>query len=110
MQTANTEIKAALAELGPLPTPVADWLVETGTDSVDEPAVWVWAVLQNDLAEKALQDWDLIRKTPQADAFLTGLLVIRRIQGWFFSPASRRGALKPRSAPGWPGGGGSSRA
>ena len=33
------------------------------------------------LADKALQDWDLIRKTPQADAFLTGLLVIRRIQG-----------------------------
>ena len=48
MQTANTEIKAALAQLGPLPTPVADWLVETGTDSADEPAVWVWAVLQND--------------------------------------------------------------
>ena len=33
------------------------------------------------LAGRALQDWDLIRKTPQADAFLTGLLVIRRIQG-----------------------------
>ena len=33
------------------------------------------------LADKAIQDWDLIRKTPQADAFLTGLLVIRRIQG-----------------------------
>ena len=48
MQTANTEIKAALAQLDPLPTPVADWLVETGTDSADEPAVWVWAVLQND--------------------------------------------------------------
>ena len=48
MQTANTEIKAALGQLGPLPTPVADWLVETGTDSADEPAVWVWAVLQND--------------------------------------------------------------
>ena len=48
MQTENTEIKAALAQLGPLPAPVADWLVETGTDSADEPAVWVWAVLQND--------------------------------------------------------------
>ncbi|TGG85872.1 MAG: hypothetical protein ERJ69_01835 [Aphanocapsa feldmannii 288cV] len=44
----NTEIKAALAQLGPLPTPVADWLVETGTDSADEPAIWVWAVLQNE--------------------------------------------------------------
>lgn len=48
MQTANTEIKAALAQLDPLPTPVADWLVETGTDSADEPAIWVWAVLQNE--------------------------------------------------------------
>lgn len=48
MQPANTEIKAALAQLDPLPTPVADWLVETGTDSADEPAVWIWAVLQND--------------------------------------------------------------
>ena len=37
--------------------------------------------LHVELAEKALQNWDLIRKTPQADAFLTGLLVIRRIQG-----------------------------
>ena len=33
------------------------------------------------LASKALDDWNSIRKTPQADAFLTGLLVIRRIQG-----------------------------
>ena len=33
---ANTEIRAALDELGPLPTPVSDWLVEIGTDSVDE--------------------------------------------------------------------------
>ena len=48
MQTANTEIKAALTQLDPLPTPVADWLVETGTDSADEPAIWVWAVLQNE--------------------------------------------------------------
>ena len=48
MQPANTGIKAALAQLDPLPTPVADWLVETGTDSADEPAVWIWAVLQND--------------------------------------------------------------
>ena len=34
-QPANNEIKAALAQLDPLPTPVADWLVETGTDSAD---------------------------------------------------------------------------
>ena len=45
---ANTEIRAALDELAPLPTPVSGWLVEIGTDSADEPAVWVWAVLPDD--------------------------------------------------------------
>lgn len=44
----NTEIRAALDELAPLPTPVSDWLVEIGTDSVGDPAVWVWAVLPDD--------------------------------------------------------------
>lgn len=67
MQTANTEIKAALAELPELPTPVADWLVETGTDSSDEFAVWVWAILENevDLSTRIeLRDFvsDFIRK------------------------------------------------
>ena len=44
----NTEIRAALDDLAPLPTPVSDWLVEIGTDSTDEPAVWVSAVLPDD--------------------------------------------------------------
>ena len=39
------------------------------------------ALYHVEVTEKALQDWELIRKTPQADAFLTGLLIIRRIQG-----------------------------
>ena len=33
------------------------------------------------LTTKALQDWKSIRRSAQADAFLVGLLVIRRIQG-----------------------------
>ena len=48
MKFANTEIRAALDDLRPLPTAITDWLVETGTDSADEPAVWVWAVLDDD--------------------------------------------------------------
>ena len=48
MQFANTEIRNALNDLASLPTPVSDWLVEIGTDSADEPAVWVWAVLPDD--------------------------------------------------------------
>jgi len=33
------------------------------------------------LAAKALVDWNSIRRTPQADAFLAGLLVARHVQG-----------------------------
>ena len=51
MKFANTEIRAALDRLPPLPTDVSDWLVETGTDSADEPAVWIWAVLPDDTAD-----------------------------------------------------------
>lgn len=39
MQFADSDIRAALDELPPLPTDVSDWLVQTGTDSADEPAV-----------------------------------------------------------------------
>ena len=67
MKTANTEIKAALAELPELPTPVADWLVETGTNSGDEFAVWVWVILENEVdlnTRIQLRDFvsDFIRK------------------------------------------------
>lgn len=48
MKFANTEIRTALSEYNPSPTPVSDWLVETGTDSVDDLAVWVWAVLPDE--------------------------------------------------------------
>ena len=34
-----------------------------------------------ELAAKAIADWDSIRGLPQADAFLAGLLVARHIQG-----------------------------
>ena len=33
------------------------------------------------LATRAIDNWAIIRKTPQADAYLAGLLIIRRIQG-----------------------------
>lgn len=48
MQLANTEIRTALDHVPDLPTPVSDWIVETGADSTDDPAVWVWAVLPDD--------------------------------------------------------------
>lgn len=29
---------------------MSDWEVQTGTDSADEPAVWIWAVLRDENA------------------------------------------------------------
>ena len=51
MHFADTEIRAALDELSALPAAVSDWLVETGTDSTDQPAAWVWAILPDDTAD-----------------------------------------------------------
>ena len=48
MQFANTEIRAALDQIEGLPTAVSDWVVETGADSDDDAAVWVWAILPDD--------------------------------------------------------------
>ena len=39
------------------------------------------ALYHQQLAARAIDNWALIRKTPQADAYLAGLLIIRRIQG-----------------------------
>lgn len=50
--TANA-IEAALRQLPELPTPVSSWHVETGSDSTDDPAVWVWAMLRDDEVEFA---------------------------------------------------------
>ncbi len=36
-------IYSGLEQLTDLPTPVSSWLIETGLDSTDDPAVWVWA-------------------------------------------------------------------
>ncbi|MDE0698316.1 MAG: hypothetical protein OXH76_21060 [Boseongicola sp.] len=47
----ETDIRAALEELPPLPADVSDWDVQTGTDSADEPAVWIWAVLRDENAD-----------------------------------------------------------
>ncbi len=45
-----TDIEAALDELPSdrLPFPVVEWRVEAGPDWSDDPAVWVWIVLERD--------------------------------------------------------------
>ena len=41
-------IRTALEALRNLPTPVSGWEVETGPDSTDDPAVWVWVYLRDE--------------------------------------------------------------
>ena len=45
--TAET-IESALAELRELPAQVSSWQVETGPDATDDPAVWVWVMLEDE--------------------------------------------------------------
>ena len=44
-------IKTALEALGNLPTAVSGWEVETGLDSTDDPAVWVWVYLTDEVVD-----------------------------------------------------------
>ncbi len=46
-------IETALRKLPDLPTPVSNWHVETGPDSTEDLAVWVWAMLEDDDVEFA---------------------------------------------------------
>ena len=47
----TASIRAQLEELHELPTPVRSWLVEEGVDATDDPAVWVWALIERDDAD-----------------------------------------------------------
>ncbi len=53
MDIAASTLEAALSELPELSTPVSSWHVETGPDSTDDPAVWVWTMLKDDDVEFA---------------------------------------------------------
>ena len=55
MVTDTASIRTQLEELHDLPTPVRSWLVEEGVDATDDPAVWVWALIeQNDADAETL--------------------------------------------------------
>ena len=47
----TADIESRLKELDGLPTPVRSWIVAMGPDSTDEPAVWVWMVLEREFDE-----------------------------------------------------------
>ena len=76
MQFANTEIRTALDHIPDLPAPVSDWIVETGADSTDDPAVWVWAILPDDKADirtrMAIRDivFDFIRERSETPVYV----------------------------------------
>ena len=48
----TAKIRSQLEELQDLPTPVCSWIVEEGIDWMDNPAVWVWALLDYDAADE----------------------------------------------------------
>ena len=43
-----TAIESELGKLRNLPTPVSSWRVEAGPDATEDPAVWVWAMLEHE--------------------------------------------------------------
>lgn len=44
----TAKIRSELEGLEGLPTPVQSWVVEDGLDATDDPAVWVWAVVETE--------------------------------------------------------------
>ena len=52
----TASIRTQLEELHDLPTPVRSWLVEQGVDATDDPAVWVWALIEQDDADAETLD------------------------------------------------------
>lgn len=79
MAIAANTIEAALRQLPDLPTPVASWHVETGPDSTDDPAVWVWAMLQEEEVEFAKRSRlrSMIRDLVQEKAGPSMLVYVR---------------------------------
>lgn len=64
MEPSATAIESQLKGLQGLPTPVASWEVETGLDATDDPAIWVWAMLEEEEVDGETQEVlrDIIRK------------------------------------------------
>lgn len=79
MDIAANTIEAALKQLSELPTPVSSWHVETGHDSTDDPAVWVWAMLQDENVEfsKRLRLRSIIRDLVQEKTDRSMLVYVR---------------------------------
>ncbi|MDE2914163.1 MAG: hypothetical protein OXL68_14700 [Paracoccaceae bacterium] len=79
MDIAADTIVAALRQLPELPTPVSSWHVETGPDSTDDPAVWVWAMLEDEDVEFAKRSRlrSMVRDLVQETAGSSMLVYVR---------------------------------
>ena len=84
--TAN--IRAELERLEGLPAPVVSWVVEEGLDATDEPAVWVWAVIEPKAAD------------PESMTRLKGMArdVVRKATGGLWAYVLIRGVDEPAVA------------
>ena len=85
----TASIRTELEELQDLPTPVRSWLVEEGLDATDDPAVWVWAIIEQPDA-----DPDNLR---QLKAIARD--VVREATGGLWAYVLIRGADEPEPVP-----------
>ena len=51
MSVDTATIRAKLEGLHNLPTPVRAWRVKEGLDATDDPAVWIWALIEESDAD-----------------------------------------------------------
>ena len=72
----STAIETALGELRDLPTPVSSWQVEAGPDATEDPAVWVWAMLEHEEVDAGTRSQlrnivrDLVRRETDATCWV----------------------------------------
>ena len=72
-------IRSVLEGMPDLPTEVRGWRVEVGLDATDDPAVWIWALVErDDAAPQALRQLkDMARKAVRDTTDLWPYVLIR---------------------------------
>lgn len=79
----TASIQAKLEELHNLPTPVRAWRVEEGLDATDDPAVWIWALVdQSDADPDTLRQLkamarDVVREVARDGTGLWAYVLVR---------------------------------
>ena len=81
----TARIRSELENLSNLPTPVRSWLVEEGLDATDDPAVWVWAVVERDDVD--MDSLGLLKEMARE--------VVRQATGGLWAYVLVRGANEP---------------